>query len=149
MVSSRMLALSLALLSAACQPGVDSPEKPSVPDEAAGGVWSGIGPEEVLHFVGTEPFWGGTVGLGTLRWETPENPGGTDIVVERFAGRGGLGFSGTLDDGALEMAVSRGRCSDGMSDRSYPFVVTVRHAGQTLRGCGWTDAQRFSGPEAP
>ena len=145
----RPLLAALALLLPASQPGADRDEKPALPGGADDAAWSGIGPEEVLHFTGTEPFWGGEVGLGTLTWETPDNPGGSQTPVERFAGRNGLGFSGTIDGSPIEMAVSQAQCSDGMSDRTYPFAVTVRLGDETLRGCGWTDQQRFSGPEHP
>lgn len=139
-----MLAPFLAL--GACQPGGDA----GVPgDSSDSRPFSGIAQEEVLRFSGTEPFWGGEASGGTLVWTTPDNSEGTDIAVERFAGRGGLSFSGELDGKSFDMMVTPGSCSDGMSDRTYPFVVTVRIAKETLNGCGWTDRQGWSGPEAP
>jgi len=36
-----------------------------------------------------------------------------------------------------------------MSDRTFPFVATIALGGETLRGCGYTDSQPFTGPEAP
>ena len=47
----------------------------------------------------------------------------------RFAGRGGLSYSGTIDGRSFDMAVTPAECSDGMSDRTYPFVVTLRIGG--------------------
>jgi uncharacterized membrane protein len=149
MIILRSASVSLALLAAACQPGVESPEKPAIPDEPQGQPWADIGPTETIRFTGTEPFWGGDVSQGTVTWKTPDNPSGSRIPVERFAGRNGLGFNGILEGAPFDLAVSEGHCSDGMSDRTYPFIVTVRRGRDTLRGCGWTDRRAFSGPENP
>jgi len=111
--------------------------------------YAGIGAQETLHVLGTEPFWGGTIGGGTLVWTTPENTEGTAVPVERFGGRGGLSFSGALDSLPLDLMVTPGECSDGMSDRTYPFTVTVKLGGETRNGCAWSDARPFSGPQAP
>lgn len=106
--------------------------------------WSGVAPGETLHATGAEPFWSAEVSGRTLTWKTPEDQAGTEVTVERFAGRDGIGFSGTLSGSPFELAVSDAQCSDGMSDRRYPFAVTVLSAGRTLRGCGWTDKHPFS-----
>lgn len=140
-------ALALLML-AACHPGTQSAEKPAVPGQARHDPWSGIG-QETLHFTGTEPFWGGEVKGGTLTWRTPEAQQGESIVVQRFAGRNGLGFSGTLEAMPFELAVSEAPCSDGMSDRTYPLAVTVLQGGKTLRGCGWTDTRSFTAAKQP
>ncbi len=82
-----------------------------------------------MRFTGAEPFWGGEVAGGTLSYSTPETPDGETIAVERFAGRGGLSFNGTLGEQAFEMMVTPLECSDGMSDRTYPFTVTLQIGG--------------------
>ena len=111
--------------------------------------FTAIGPDETLRFSGTEPFWGGSVTGKDLVWTTPEKPGGTTIRVDRFSGNNGLGFSGTLGDSAFNMAVTHAPCGDGMSDRTYPFTVTVEISGATQSGCGWTDKTTFTEPKAP
>lgn len=111
--------------------------------------FAGVAVDETVHFTGTEPFWGGTVSGKTLTYSTPENIDGTTIVVERFAGRGGVSYSGVLNGAELHMAVTPGECSDGMSDRTYPFVVTLDIGGSLREGCAYTDSQKFTGPEAP
>jgi uncharacterized membrane protein len=116
------------------------------PGDAGTAPWSAIGVSETLHFTGTEPFWGGEAIGNALTWKTPENQAGTQIPVTRFAGRNGMGLSGTLGGQPFEMAVSEAPCSDGMSDRGYPFTVTVRTGGKSLRGCGWTDQHPPTGP---
>lgn len=106
-----------------------------------------IAQDEVIRFTGTEPFWGGEITGTTLRWSTPENIDGESIVVTRFAGRGGLSFTGDLLGEQLDMAITPAACSDGMSDRTYPFAVTVQLGEQQLSGCGWTDRQGYTGGE--
>ena len=141
------LAIAALALLAACQP----PQKANgVPGSGgANEVFDAIAADDVLRFTGTEPFWGGEARAAQMTWTTPERPEGVTIAVSRFAGRGGLSFSGTLDGAPLLLAATPARCSDGMSDRTYPFAVTVQVGEQTLRGCGWTDRQPFTGPEAP
>lgn len=143
----RALILPLAVpLLAACQSGGEA----NVPgDTGDNRPFAGIAVEEELRFTGTEPFWGGQVSGETLVYTTPENLEGETITVERFAGRGGLSFSGELGGEAFDMMVTPGDCSDGMSDRTYPFVVTLSVKGETRQGCAWSEAHPFTGSEAP
>ncbi len=155
MMTPRILpAASAVLLLAACQQGGadGTPSVPggaTVPDAESSEAYDGIGEDETLRFSGTEPFWGGTVTGTSLTYTTPDNPDGARITVERFAGRGGLSFSGSLEGAAFEMMVTPLACSDGMSDRTYPFTVTLKLGEELRNGCGWTDRQRFEGPERP
>jgi len=108
-----------------------------------------IAMDETLHFSGTEPFWGGDVTGERLTYKTPDDLDGQTVTVSRFAGRGGLSYSGTLNETGFTMAVTTGQCSDGMSDRLYPYVVTLQ-LGDTMRtGCAWSDKHPFEGPQAP
>lgn len=140
---SRAAAAGVFLATAACHsagdrlPGDADDHKP----------WSGIAATETVRLTGTEPFWGGEVGPGGLVYTTPENPDGEKAAARRFAGRGGVSYSGALAAGAFTLAVTPAPCSDGMSDRSYPYSVTLLIGGQTRRGCGWTKARPFSSAE--
>jgi uncharacterized membrane protein len=118
-------------------------------DNSADEAYDGIRADETLRFTGTEPFWGGEVTGGGLTYSTLENQDGTTIEVERFAGLGGIAFSGRLEGEAFDMTVTPLRCSDGMSDRTYPFTVTLKVGNDTRNGCGWTERQPFEGPENP
>ena len=112
--------------------------------------FSVIGEDETVHFTGTEPFWGGEVTGDRLTYSTPENIDGTVIEVSRFAGRGGLSFSGMLDGAQFDLVVVEGQCSDGMSDRVFPFVATLSLGeSDDLRGCAWSSDSPFKGPESP
>lgn len=112
-------------------------------------VYSGVSVDEVLRFGGNEPFWGGEVVGGSLTYTTPENAEGDTIRVKRFAGMNGLGFSGELGGKAFDMVVTPGECEDTMADRSYPFTITLSIGGDVRSGCGWTDAQPYTGDENP
>ena len=104
-----------------------------------------IGADEVVYLTGTEPFWGGQIAGELLTYTTPENQAGQRLAVTRFAGRGGLSFSGQADGDNIDIAITPAPCSDGMSDRTYPYNVTLQWGVEQRTGCGWTDAQPHSG----
>lgn len=107
--------------------------------------WNGIAASETVHFVGTEPFWGGQVTSSRMTYTTPQNDEGETVPITRFAGRGGVSFSGKLSGGAATLAVTPSACSDGMSDARYPFTVTLQIGEETRQGCGWTDRSPRTG----
>ncbi|MBO9518266.1 MAG: hypothetical protein J7493_09380 [Porphyrobacter sp.] len=151
MTGNKLLAAGSALLLvAACQGSDKAGQADStIPDPNSTEPYAGIAENEVLRFSGTEPFWGGQIRGSALTYTTPDNPDGTTITVNRFAGRGGLSFSGELDHAELEMTVTPQRCSDGMSDRIYPFTVMLKIGEETRNGCAWSDKHPFEGPERP
>lgn len=138
-IYSALAATSFFIL-AACQGGADNGRVPA---------FSGIGPEEIIHFTGTEPFWGGQTAGSELIYKTPDNIDGQVIAIERFAGNHGLGLSGTLDGAAFDMTVTPAACSDGMSDRTYPLTVTLSIGNEVREGCGWTDRKPYTEMENP
>ena len=103
--------------------------------------YAGIAEDAELRLTGTEPFWGATITDGKLTWSTPENIDGVTVPVERFAGRGGLSFSGEIEGSSLDVAVTPGDCSDGMSDRTYPFTATVQIGSTQYNGCAWREGE--------
>jgi uncharacterized membrane protein len=152
--SRPLVPLACALALTACQGGKATPSatptsSPTLATAADTQTYSGIGPDEVVHFVGTEPFWGGQVSGEALTYTTPENQTGQMIAVDRFAGRNGISFSGELGAMPFVLAVTPGRCSDGMSDRGYPFTVTLQVKGEQRQGCAWTDKHPATGPARP
>lgn len=84
---------------------------------------------------GTEPFWGAAVDGGSLSYSTPEFPDGMRVDVTRKVEDGSVTFSGTIDGKPLQLAVSAGPCSDGMSDTVYPWSVTRTIGPDIQRGC--------------
>lgn len=119
-------------------------------EEAPGEVpaFDEISESEVITALGNEPFWNAVIEADTLTYSTPENIGGQVITVTRFSGNGGLGISGDLNGEPLNLAVTPGECSDTMSDRSYPFTVTLTIGAELRNGCAYTDIQMFTGEGA-
>ncbi|WP_255406092.1 COG3650 family protein [Novosphingobium sp. CF614] len=141
--SSRRALVAVSLLLAACHSGGDK-----VPGNREDHQpWHDISESETVRFTGTEPFWSGQVSGSRLTYSTPDNLDGETIKVSRFAGRGGLSFSGQLAAGAMTLAITPGQCNDGMSDRRYPYMVTLQVGGDLRKGCGWTDRQPHTGGE--
>jgi uncharacterized membrane protein len=146
--ASQIMLLALPLCLAACQSG-DS-NGASVPGNRADEHPSDlIAKGDTLHFIGTEPFWGGEVAGDILTYRTPEEPEGQRFPISRFDGRGGLSYSGSLNGAPFTIAITAGTCSDGMSERAYPFVATLKLGDQMRNGCAWSEAQPFTGPKAP
>ena len=153
------LVLTLALAACGSKQAAEAPANETTgPADAAGAApgddedpapYSGIGASETVRFLGNEPFWGGEASGDKLIYKTPENIDGTTIEIERFAGRNGLSLSGQMEDAPFDMAITPGECSDGMSDRTYPFTVTLQVSGEQRGGCAWTESKPFSGPEHP
>lgn len=112
-------------------------------DESA---FTGIAEDAVIRLTGTEPFWNGTVERGAFTYTTPDNMDGTTTAVTRFAGRGGLSFSGELDGRSLDLLVTPGECSDGMSDRNYPYVATLQVGSEQRSGCAWLEGDDLGEP---
>lgn len=139
----RGAALAAALAVAACTPQSGD----QITTETA--PYDGIAEEETITLGGTEPFWGITIAQDIATYTTPENAEGTVFEVSRFAGNNGLGFTGRLEGADVTITVTPGECSDGMSDRTYPFTATVAIGEERLAGCGHTDRQPFTGPAAP
>lgn len=114
-------------------------------------TFDAIAASSAIVLIGTEPFWRMDIepsGSGySAAYSTPEDVNGTRFAVERFAGNNGLGFSGTLASQQVQVAVTAGECSDGMSDRIYLYIATVSIDGDIYEGCGYTDADGFSGGE--
>jgi uncharacterized membrane protein len=143
MPSRRLPHAALALIAAACTPAQTDGIDPQ------GKAFDTVAATETVTMLGTEPFWNITVTGTTARYSNPDHPEGTQFTVERFAGNGGLSFTGDLAGAPVTATLTPGQCGDGMSDRSFPFVATIALGGETLKGCGYTASQPFTGDEAP
>lgn len=135
--------LLVAIALPACQPmaGEGAGQSAIAKDPTA--PFSAIAPDETIRFLGTEPFWNGEITGSRLRYATPEDQAGQTITVRRFAGNNGLGFTGTLRGASLDLAITPGACSDGMSDRRFPFTVTLKLGDDQRSGCAWTDRMPY------
>ena len=146
--SAQAMLLCLSTGLAACHGG--GRDGASIPgDRSDTQPYQGISEQEELRFRGTEPFWGGEILGNEMTWRTPGRPEGQRFTVSRFNGRGGFSYSGKIDGVAFTMAVTPGRCSDGMSDRVYPYGVTLLRGEEKLDGCAWSKSRPFTRPAAP
>ena len=127
---------SLALALSACTPYGDPypggypPAQPAYP----GG--------EIYRAIGTEPFWDLRIGRDMAFTDR-----GTDFSVTQPTPKPIIGFAGEIyQTPRINVNIVHSRCSDGMSDRSYPDTVQVRVDGRDYRGCGapteWFDSMR-------
>lgn len=88
------------------------------------------------HGLGTEPFWSVTLDGQTIRYEPASGPA-TTIPSPRPI----VGFNGErYETRRLTVDITHVKCSDGMSDRTYPDTVVLTIGGRTLRGCGGAPA---------
>ncbi|HET6523660.1 META domain-containing protein [Sphingopyxis sp.] len=113
-------ALTSALALAACAPAGDMPQGPGEPPAA-------------YMALGTEPGW--TLEITPSRLNYDGDYGETKIMVPNPGARAVANGEHYVTD-RLKVEVTRGECSDGMSDRRYRDTVTVVADGKTVKGCG-------------
>lgn len=139
----RRLCLAALLVLAACSPPKDNPVT-----EAASGAASavashldtstepahmlgGVDLSQSISMVGTEPFWNILFGGGRVVFSSPDSNEGRTTTEPFFFGPKGAEWHGE----GMDIYLTAGRCSDGMSDRSYRLKAEV-HIGDTkLKGC--------------
>lgn len=131
----RIALLSAALLLAACQPQAPGGDPAAAPADAPPTA-AADAPGEFdrdLNLVGTEPFWAVHVRGAEMKLMRPDHP---DLTIARpepvvEAGKAvwkGAGFTISLQ--------AAGPCSDGMSDRVYPYTADIDVGGEAMKGCG-------------
>ena len=86
--------------------------------------------------IGTEPFWGLDIDSTGLRFRTTEDTMGirwpplTPMVTGDT-----VRWVGETERAAVDARIWGARCSDGMSDRVWPYTAVVRIDSTTYRGC--------------
>ena len=118
----------------------------AVPVPAATAVPVSLVPA-AFRALGTEPFWSASVAGTKLSYTTPEDQQGKSIAVTRSDGATRATLSGILAGAKLALEVTPGKCSDGMSDRVYPFTATLTIGGETRHGCASAKAQMEREPK--
>jgi uncharacterized membrane protein len=112
-------------------PAADPAPAPDAPKAAAPKAWSASG----YRLVGTEPFWGGTVAPTRIVYSTPENQAGEPVNVDAAYGAAREIYSGTLAGNPFVLTLTKGPCSDGMSDKVHKFTAALQVRGETRQGC--------------
>lgn len=146
---------SLSLLLVACNPS-QPPAEPAAPAEAVAPAGPAApappateapaakrvagqehaDPLRIFRAFGTEPFWGVNVEDARLTYTTPEDPAGVVMQGTRKTLDDGVEISGQHDGKPFVLTVSRGTCSDGMSENTYSLVSTFRFGEIDYKGCG-------------
>ena len=116
---TRFLPLLALTTLAACAPA-EGPQGPGEPPSA-------------YMALGTEPGW--TLEITPSRLNYDGDYGETKIMVPNPGARAVANGEEYVTD-RLKVEVTRGECSDGMSDRRYRDTVTVTADGKTVKGCG-------------
>lgn len=89
-------------------------------------------PAPAYHALGTEPFWSLTIDDRELVFT---QPGAQPIHQPRP--KVIIGFAGEIyQSPRLNVNIVHAKCSDGMSDRTYPDKVQVDVDGRRFEGCG-------------
>ena len=84
---------------------------------------------------GTEPFWSIAVTKTQLTYTTPENQAGVTVPVIRQDGAENALFTATIAGQPLQLLITPGACSDGMSDKTYPWTVEKTLGEDSVEGC--------------
>lgn len=89
-----------------------------------------------LRAVGTEPFWGARIEGRCVTYSHPDDQDGTRVWARYSDAGEGDSWSGALDGRPFILRVrAQPKCSDGMSDRRYPFAVDLTVGGEKRKGC--------------
>lgn len=83
--------------------------------------------------LGTEPFWALTITPQTMKFESPNLRAPVAVSTPKVI----HGFAGEIyQTRRVNVNIVHKRCSDGMSDRTYPDTVQVTVDGRRYEGCG-------------
>jgi uncharacterized membrane protein len=126
-------------------PGPTASPPPAVPSPAAA---PGAGPAPApvfqlpMRLVGTEPFWGGRIALDGITISGADRPDMRFPYKDPTVTGAGARFrSQSAGAFPLDVTLVRETCSDGMSDKRYPFEATVVVGKETLKGCAIREAE--------
>ena len=89
-----------------------------------------------VRAVATEPFWGARIEGRCVTYSHPEDQKGTRIWTRYASGPDGGVWTGALGGRPFRLTTRAQKgCSDGMSDRRYPFAVDLVVGGERRSGC--------------
>lgn len=132
--------LARAFVAACTEPAPDAPKAPPAGGGRAGPCMM-QGNERLavrpVRAIGTEPFWNARIEGRCVTYSHPEDQSGTRVWTRYTPGAGGGGtWSGALGGRRFELRIRpQAGCSDGMSDRRYPFAADLAVGGEQRSGC--------------
>ena len=91
-------------------------------------------PAQIYRALGTEPFWSLTLDGREMVFTQANAPG---VRVVQPQPRPIFGFAGEIyRSPRINVNIVHGKCSDGMSDRTYSDSVQLGVDGRSFEGCG-------------
>lgn len=143
--------LLAAPLLPACQPQAPDGEPAPPPADAPGPAPAtppanpaagGMDISQPITALGTEPFWSLKIVGTTLTLTRPDAPDRIFKAPGAALQPGHATWVAKSDDGAqLTVTLYASECSDGMSDRKYPWNAEVVLYDRALRGCAVKTAE--------
>ena len=92
-------------------------------------------PSKHFQALGTEPFWSVEVLPGKMRFSSPEQLDGITFPATATSLGSGYRYVGTMANTKVTLTITPGKCSDGMSDRTYAFTAALTIGDRYMRGC--------------
>ena len=89
-----------------------------------------------IRAIGTEPFWGARIDGRCVEYSHMEDPKGTRLWTRYIRNEATEVWSGSLNGKLFELKLRNEQgCSDGMSDKHYPYVVELKLGTELRQGC--------------
>jgi uncharacterized membrane protein len=108
----------------------------NTPDVDSGSNSAAAPRVEAWRVTGTEPFWALEIDSTGLRFITPDDMTGTRWPPLNPVVNGDtLRWIAETGRARVEASIWRGNCSDGMSDRVWPYTAAVRVDSTSYQGC--------------
>lgn len=94
-------------------------------------------PARAIRFraLGTEPFWSIEVIGNRLRYSSPEQIEAIAVDATIAVDGKRTSYAGILQGKPVVLTIDPGECSDGMSDRIYPYTASFTWGDRTEHGC--------------
>jgi uncharacterized membrane protein len=103
---------------------------------------------QAFRAIGNEPFWALLIDSKGLHFTTPDDMKGIHFPPLTPTARGDtLNWAGETERAAVIVRIWPGNCSDGMSDRIWPYAAWVHIDGMTYRGCAEGLRDTLSAPD--
>ncbi|CDM58682.1 MULTISPECIES: COG3650 family protein [Rhizobium] len=135
MTSAALRALLLASTLTACgQSGVDA-AAPEGRLAAPAGDFSGD-----LNALGTEPFWAIRIRSDSITFSRPGAEDVKSVNPGPVAKKERASWTVPGGPAPFKLTLTKGDCSDGMSDRHYPLNAVLAFGDKTMYGCAATPA---------
>lgn len=142
----RIIVLSAAaLLLAACQPEAPGGGEAAPPADAPASAPAPADDPGAAFRVdfsarGNEPFWGVEIKGTDIVLTRPDAPAVTATNAGLAATADQAIWTAQAGGAAVTLTLTKGDCSDGMSDLKYGYTAHVVWGAETLNGCGFPTA---------